>query len=199
MAAWLGAAALVLAAANGAITVKATGTSEVAPDGRINAVEWSDATRVQMGENVTLLIKANEEEIAIAVKSAARGPHYTDLYLTASDGQVWNLHAEQQTAERKLAGAAWTDTDPAFVPYNNASWRANVIEFKPGADPTAPIAKQVKTYDGQEFFITRSGFAGKTWRLRVELHDLAREKPDLVYPATSDRYDTNGWATINLP
>lgn len=199
MAAWLGAVALVLAAATGAVTVKPTGTSEIVPNGRIDSTEWSDATRVPMGEGVTLLIKANEEEIAIAVKSSARGPQYTDLYLTASDGQMWNLHAEQQTAERKLEGTTWTDTDPAFIPYNNANWRANVVEFKPGADATAPMAKQVKAYDGQEFFIKRSGFAGKQWRLRVELHDLAREKPDLVYPATSDRYDTTGWATINLP
>lgn len=200
MAAWLGAATLIIAAAaSGVVTVKPTGTSEIAPDGRINAIEWSDATRIPMGENVVILIKANDEEIAIAVKSAARGPSYTDLYLTASDGQVWNLHAEQQTAERKLEGTAWTEADPAFVPYNNASWRANVVEFKPNADSAAPLAKQVKAYDGQEFFITRSGFAGKQWRLRVELHDLAHEKPDLVYPAESTRYDTTGWATINLP
>src|SRR5262245_46226877 len=186
MGAWLSAIALVLAAASsGTVKVPATGTAEVVPDVHIGGAEWSDATKVSMGEGVTLFIKANEEEVAIAVKSAARGPHYADLYLTASDGQVWNLHAERETAERKLEGTTWTETDPASVPFNNANWRANVVEFKANADATTPMAKQVKPYDGQEFFITRSGFRGKEWHLRVELHDLAHEKPDLVYPATS--------------
>ncbi len=200
MGAWLGVISLIFAAAaSGALKVPATGTSEIVPDGRIASAEWSDAKRISLGEGVTLLIKANDETIAIAVKSAARGPQFTDLYLTGSDGQVWNLHAEKQTAERKLEGATWTDTDPAFVPYNNANWRANVIELKPNADATAPLAKQVKPYDGQEFLITRSQFTGKTWQLRVEVHDLAHEKPDLVYPATSDPHDPSGWTTVTLP
>src|SRR5690242_21927605 len=131
MGAWLSAVALIAAAtaASGAVKVPATGTSEIAPDGRIAAAEWADATKVTLGEGVTLLIKANDDQIAIAVKTAARGPQYTDLYLTASDGQVWNLHAEKMTAERKLEGTTWSDADPAFVPYNNANWRANVVEL----------------------------------------------------------------------
>lgn len=196
---WLSAVSIVAAAASGTVAVKPTGTSEIIPDGRIVSTEWADATRVSLGEGVTLLIKANEEEIAIAVKNAPRGPQFTDLYLTASDGQVWNLHAEKDTGERKLEATTWSDTEPALVPYNNANWRANVIELKPNADATQPLAKQVKPYDGQEFLITRSQFKGKTWQLRVEVRDLAHEKPDLVYPATSDRHDPTGWATITLP
>ena len=199
MGAWLSLISILVAAASGAVKVPATGTSEIAPDGRIASAEWSDATRVALGEGVTLLIKANDEQIAIAVRTSARGPQYTDLYLTAADGQVWNLHAEKQTSERKLTGETWTATDPAFVAYNNANWRANVVELKANADPTAPMAKQVKPYDGQEFLITRSQFAGKAWHLRVEVHDLAQEKPDLVYPAVSDGHDASTWATVTLP
>jgi hypothetical protein len=199
MGAWLSAIALIAAATTGAVKVPATGTFEIVPDGRIANAEWSDATRVSLGEGVTLLIKANEEQIAIAVKNAARGPQFSDLYLAAADGQVWNLHAEKSTAERRLEGTAWTAADPAFVPYNNANWQANVIELKPNADATAPLAKQVKPYDGQEFLISRSQFAGKQWHLRVEVHDLGQEKADLVYPATSDSHDAATWATIALP
>ncbi|MBI1213028.1 MAG: hypothetical protein GC190_16315 [Alphaproteobacteria bacterium] len=194
------AVALVLAAAaSGTVKVPATSTSEIVTDGRIFGTEWSDATRVSLGGGVALYIKANDDQIAIAVKNAARGPQYTDLYLAAADGQIWNLHAEKETSERKLIGASWTDADPAFVPYNNANWLANVIEFRHNADPTQPLAKQVKPYDGQEFLISRSQFSGKEWRLRVEVHDLAQEKPDLVYPADSDGHDAATWATIALP
>jgi hypothetical protein len=201
MGAWLSVIALIAAAAaaSGPVKVPATSTSEIAPDGRIAAAEWSDATKVTLGDGVTLLIKANDDQIAIAVKTAARGPEFTDLYVSAADGQIWNLHAEKQTSERKLTGAEWTATDPAFVPYNNANWQANVVELKPNADPTAPMAKQVKPYDGQEFLISRSQFKGKEWHLRVEVHDLAQEKPDLVYPATSDVHDATTWTTIALP
>src|SRR5690242_3357443 len=110
MGAWLSAVALIAAAtaASGAVKVPATGTSEIAPDGRIAAAEWADATKVTLGEGVTLLIKANDDQIAIAVKTAARGAEFTDLYVSAADGQIWNLHAEKQTSERKLTGAEWT-------------------------------------------------------------------------------------------
>ena len=200
MSAWLSVISMIVAAAaSGSVKVPATGTSEIVPDGRIAGAEWSDATRVSLGEGVTLVIKANDDQIAIAVKTAARGPEFTDLYVSAADGQIWNLHVEKETSERKLTGATWTATDPAFVPYNNANWQANVVELKSNADPSAPMAKQVKQYDGQEFLISRSQFAGKQWHLRVEVHDLAQEKPDLVYPATSDPHDTSGWATIALP
>jgi hypothetical protein len=197
---WLSAATLVLAAAaSGDVKVPATTTAEIVPDGRIGGPEWSDAKRIALGEGVAVLIKADEENVAIAVKNAARGPHYTDLFLTASDGTVWNLHADANVGERKLEGATWSDSEPAYVWHNNATWSANAVEMRANADPSAPLAKQVKPYDGQEFLIARSQFPGKTWRLRVEVRDLAHVKPDLVYPAASDRHDTASWTVIALP
>lgn len=197
---WLGAVSLILAAAaSGAVTVPPTTTSEIVPDGRIASAEWSDAKRMPMGDGVTVLIKADEENVAIAVSNSKRGSQYTDLFVTASDGTVWNLHADMNVGERKLEGAAWTDTEPAYVWHNNATWMANVVEARANADTTLPLAKQLKPYDGQEFLIARSQFPGSTWRLRVEVRDLAHEKPDLILPAASDRYDPSGWTTITLP
>jgi len=196
----LSALSLILAAvASGAVKVPATTTSEIVTDGRIAGAEWSDAKRITMGEGVTVLIKADAENVAIAVKNSPRGPQFTDLFLTAADGRVWNLHAGMNVGERKLDGMSWTDADPAYVWHNNATWTANVVELKANADATAPLAKQVKPYDGQEFLIARSQFPGSTWRLRVEVRDLAHEKPDLIYPAASDRYDPSGWTSITLP
>ena len=197
---WLSALAMILAAvASGTVKVPATTTSEIVTDGHIAGAEWSDAKRIAMGEGVTVMIKADGENVAIAVKNSPRGPQFTDLFVTAADGKVWNLHADMNVGERKLDGTTWTDTDPAYVWHNNANWTANVVERKANADATAPLAKQLKPYDGQEFLIARLQFPGSTWHLRVEVRDLAHEKPDLVLPATSDRYDPSGWATITLP
>jgi len=197
---WLTAASLALAAAvSGDLKVPATTTAEIVTDGHIAGAEWADAKRIAMGEGVTVLIKADEENVAIAIKSAPRGPHYTDLFVTASDGTVWNLHADTNVGERKLEGSAWSDSEPAYVWRNNATWTANAVELRANADPAAPLARQVKPYDGQEFLIARSQFPGKSWHLRVEVRDLAHEKPDLIYPATSDRHDPAGWTTIALP
>ena len=146
MSAWLSVISMIVAAAaSGSVKVPATGTSEIVPDGRIAGAEWSDATRVSLGEGVTLLIKANDDQIAIAVKTAARGPEFTDLYVSAADGQIWNLHVEKETSERKLTGATWTATDPAFVPYNNerrpvgTDGKAGETVRRPGV-PHQPLA-----------------------------------------------------------
>jgi hypothetical protein len=189
----------LIVAAIGALKVPATTTSEIVTDGHIASAEWSDAKRITMGEGVTVLIKADAENVAIAVRNSSRGPNYTDLFVSAADGKVWNLHADMNVGERKLDGTTWTDTDPAYVWHNNATWTANVVELRANADATAPLAKQLKPYDGQEFLIARSQFPGSTWHLRVEVRDLGHEKPDLVLPATSDRYDPSGWTTISLP
>ncbi len=197
---WLSVVSLSLAAAaNGSVKVPATTTSEIVADGHIAGAEWSDAKRISMGEGVTVLIKADGENVAIAIKNSPRGAQYTDLFLTAADGTVWNLHADMNVGERKLEGQTWSDSEPAYVWHNNATWSANVVQMRANADATAPMAKQVKPYDGQEFLIARSQFPGSTWHLRVEVRDLAHEKPDLVLPAASDRHDPSGWTTIALP
>jgi hypothetical protein len=200
MGALLSAVAIALAAtASGTVKIPATMTAEIATDGRIAGPEWSDAKRIDMGEGVSVLIKADTENVAIAVKNAARGPQYTDLFIADAKGQVWNLHASMNVGERKLEGSAWTDAEPAYVWRNNATWFANAVVKKDNADEAAPFVKQVKAFEGQEFLIARSQFPGNAWRLRIEVRDFAGGKPDLVYPATSDRYDTGGWTTITLP
>lgn len=192
--------AVLLFAAAGVLSVPLTTTADIVADGQIREPEWANARRIAMAEGVSVLVKADAQTVAIAVRNAPRGaPQYTDLFIVAEDGQVWNLHASMQLGERKLPGRAWTDDAPAFAWGNNVDWRANEVAVKPGADADAPFAAQVQPCDGQEFLIARRKLPGKRWGVRIEVRDFMNERPDLAHPEGSDRHDSGGWAAIALP
>jgi hypothetical protein len=179
------------------VHVPAMTTAEIILDGNIDRMEWASAAQVDLGRGVTLLLKADDEHVALALRSDGR--RYTDLYLALEGGAVINLHASMQTGERKLSGTAWTDTSPAWTWGNNARWQASIVKTRPNADENRPFAEQVAPFDGQEFLIERGVGRANVWTLRIEVRDFTGADTDVVWPAASQRFDTTGWATIMLP
>ena len=185
------------ALATAPVRVPASTTAEIIPDGKIDRMEWVHATQVDLGQGVTLRIKADFDHVALALQS--NGRRYTDVYLALGDGTVLNLHASMQTGERKLTGTAWTDTSPAWTWGNNTRWQASTVKPKPNADENRPFAEQVMPFDGQELLIERAMSRANTWTVRIEVRDFTGTDADAIWPATSSRFDTTGWATIVLP
>jgi len=179
------------------VQVPAMTTAEIILDGNIDRMEWLSAAQVDLGRGVTLLLKADAEHVALALRSS--GHRYTDLYLALEGGTVLNLHASMQTGERKLSGTAWTDTLPAWTWGNNARWQASTVKPRPNVGEDRPFAEQVAPFDGQEFLIERAVRRATKWTLRIEVRDFTGADADVVWPAASQRFDTTGWATIVLP
>jgi hypothetical protein len=186
-----------LAAGAPALAVPMATTAEVVLDGQIDGQEWASAARIDLERGVVLLVMADAQHLALAVKGG--GTRYTDLFVMHDEGTILNLHASMQTGQRKLSGTAWTDTEPPWGWGNNTKWRANTVAFRPGADPNAPFAKQIVPYDGQEFLIERGLNPGNKWVVRIEARDFTGTDADVVWPAESTRYDPNGWKVIALP
>lgn len=164
-------------------------------DGRIDAEEWAGAATRDLGEGVTLLVLNRPDGLYLATRSAARGPHYTDLYVAGADAEALNLHASMQTGERRLPAAGWSDAEPAFAWGRQAGWNANTVAERPQASAAASLAEQLQPYDGQEFRIAHERLPVQA-RWRVEVRDFEGKKPDLAWPPGSTRTDRSSWAPL---
>lgn len=194
-------AALIVASALAAqeqhvVRVPAATAAELVLDGKIRDLEWSQAARVDLGQGVALLVKADNEHVALALTS--RGKRYTDIFVAREGGATLNLHASMQTGERILTGAEWTDTTPPWTWNNNAQWRASVVKVRANADTAQPFARQVVPFDGQEFLIERA-LLPKRVVVRIEVRDFTGVDRDVVWPAASSRFDPSGWMKLVLP
>jgi hypothetical protein len=172
-------------------------TAEIHPDGKISGPEWSSAKRLELGSGVTVLALADAEFVALAVNS--RGFRYTDIFLARSDGKTLNLHASMQTGERLLTGTEWTDSEPAWQWGNNVRWQASTVKRRDGASTDDPFSKQVLPFDGQEFLLDRKMAANGVLVVRIEARDFMGEKPDVVHPEPSSRFDAGNWLKLVLP
>ncbi|MBP6010973.1 MAG: hypothetical protein KBA31_01995 [Alphaproteobacteria bacterium] len=178
------------------LRLPAATTAEILLDGKIEGPEWSSAERLNLGSGVTVYALADSEFVALAAHSS--GLRYADIFLARSDGKILNLHASMQTGERLLVGGNWTDTEPSWQWGNNTMWRASTVRRRDGVGNDEPFLKQMLPFDGQEFLLDRKMVKGDIF-IRIEVRDFTGEKPDVVHPESSSRFDSNGWLRLILP
>ncbi|MBA4135713.1 MAG: hypothetical protein C0518_00190 [Opitutus sp.] len=170
----------------------------MATDGRIAPGEWGNAN-VGVLPCGMLMLKQVGGRVWFAFVPDATHATCVDLFLQDASGVVHNLHASLQWGERVVAGSNWTDREPATRWGEPKHWSANRIAWAPGGREQSEATKQsFLPYEAHEFAIERAAFAGKEWRVRIELRDFAGKNPDVVFPAASTRYDASGWAVWRL-
>lgn len=156
-------------------------------DGKI-AAEWDDAISMKLSDLATLYVKQSEEYLWLALKlSAPDGA--VDLYLSPTDGAIYDLHSSAKLGERRLVDGAWPD----WRWWNNGGWVANVSRVD-------SFEKRTFLPTGvREFQIRKSRFLGSQWKIMVEL--LTPAEPEwraTPYPAACINSNTKGWIVLDL-
>jgi hypothetical protein len=167
-------------------------------DGRITDDEWHDAMTVTLEPTIRLHLKQFKGHVYLALKTERGSPVYVDLFIEDGDKRLHNLHASMQIGERLLTGSDWTDSSPPTNWGNHVDWIANEAKTDGQKDQRLPFVKQLFPYDGMEFQILSTKFVGRKWRLRIEVRDFAGQLPDKVFPAASDRRNTERWFVLDL-
>lgn len=167
-------------------------------DGKISADEWRGATVITAAPTAKLYLKQFRGHVFVGLKIERASPSYIDLFLLTGDNQLYNLHASMQIGEPLLAGDAWSDTSPPYRWGNHVDWTANEAKIDAEKDRNLPMAKRLFPYDGMEFQLRRARFAGKQWRIRIEVRDFSGQLPDTIFPAASERRETKRWAILSL-
>lgn len=164
-------------------------------DGIFSKAEWQDAASVKVNDSITLYLKQFRGHVFLGIKMDTAYPAYVDLFLLTGSNQLYDLHASMQIGERLLNGNAWTDREPAWRWGNHVGWIANEAKYDSTKDRSLPDKEKMFPYEGKEFQLLRSRFAGKQWRLRIEVRGSSDE---IVFPVDSERMSTARWLTLQL-
>lgn len=177
------------------ISEASSSSSPILIDGMFSKDEWQDARTVKVNDSVTLLFKQFKGHVFIGVKTDTPYPAYVDMFLQTENNELYNLHASMQIGERRLTGDSWTDREPAWRWGNHVGWIANESKYDQTKDRSLPDKEKVFPFEGREFQLLRSRFAGKIWKLRVEVRGSTE---DVVYPVNSQRTETASWLILRL-
>jgi len=160
-------------------------------DGKIGLEEWSDAAEVKIPGGARLYMKTSGGFVYVAVQFPAGRSGFTDVYIASEDGNIHDLHASAKLGERQLEGGQWP---PWSNWWNNQGWVANV--------------SQVESFEKKTFFpaavreyqIARSRFAGREWRLMLDMSMESQGGQYTVvrFPASGSDSNPEKWLRVQF-
>jgi len=180
----------VAAASN--LQIRAPHTSSIVMiDGVLSKGEWQDSTRIEVPGVAHVYIQRSTEFVYIAFEYTHSPSGIVDLYLSPTEGEIYDLHASAKLGERQLNPEGFPD----WAWWNNHDWTANVSRVDSFEKRTF-LPTRVREYQ-----IRRSRFPSKLWRLRFELTaigtDNQTESVTIFPPRTADK-SSAGWLLLSL-
>jgi hypothetical protein len=172
-------------------------------DGLFAPGEWDDALRVPIHERVELLLKTNSGHLFLGLKFEDGLGVIADLWMTADDKTVYQMHSSGQLGEGTLTLPSADERKETLIGYTK-DWDANEIksdskkkaEWQAAGRPREGYRQTLFPSDGKEFQIVLSKFSGR----RIKMRFLAGDPKGLIiYPAKSDVKSTEGWLELVLP
>lgn len=165
--------------------------SAVMIDGVLSTNEWQNAARVEVPGVANLYFQQSTEFVYIAVEYTSGPSGIVDLYLSPTEGEIYDLHASAKLGERQLHLNAYSD----WAWWNNRDWIANVSRVESFEKRTflpAPV---------HEYQIRRARFPSVTWRLRFELTTMTANsevQAITIFPQATTDKSTAGWLVLDL-
>jgi len=160
-------------------------------DGVLSPDEWQSAKMIDAAGVALLYFQQSADFVYIAVQYKTSPSGIVDLYLSPSEGEVYNLHASAKLGERKLQANGYSD----WSWWNNRDWTANVSRvhsFEARTFLPTPL---------REFQIRRARFPSVTWRLRFELTAMTTKNETQaisLFPRDTTDKATTGWLVLDL-
>ena len=176
-------------------------------DGIFAPGEWDDALRVPIHERVELFLKTNSSHLFLGLKFKDGLGVITDLWMTADDKTVFQMHSSGQLGEGVLTlpvpeakPKTITETTIGYT----KDWDANEIrsdskkkaEWQAAGRPAEGYRKVLFPSDGKEYQIVLSKFSSRRLKMRFLAGD---PKGLIIYPENSDLKSAEGWLELVLP
>jgi SnoaL-like domain len=195
------------AAAVSSLVVPEGNGKPVLLDGLFAPGEWDDALRVPIHERVEILLKTNSGHLFLGLKFKDGLGVITDLWMTADDKTVFQMHSSGQLGEGVLTlpvpeakPKTITETTIGYT----KDWDANEIrsdskkkaEWQAAGRPAEGYRKVLFPSDGKEYQIVLSKFSSRRLKMRFLAGD---PKGLIIYPENSDLKSAEGWLELVLP
>ncbi len=157
-------------------------------DGHIDKTEWADAAVIPLEDFARAYVKESDGFVWLGVELLKAKNGTVDLYLSAEDGTIYDLHASAKLGERKLHGALWPDK---WTWWNNEGWSANISRVDSWEKRT------FLDQPAREFQISRAKFPGKRWKLMFEIMTSAEPEWQMTrFPKNTANTGAKGWYEI---
>jgi SnoaL-like domain len=194
-------------AAPGSLVVPEDNGQPVLLDGLFAPGEWDDALRVPIHERVDLFLKTNSGHLFLGLKFKDGLGVITDLWMTADDKTVYQMHSSGQLGEGVLTLPV-RDANPKTLTETTIGytkdWDANEIrsdsqkkaEWQAAGRPAEGYRKILFPSDGKEYQIVLSKFSSRRLKMRFLAGD---PKGLIIYPEKTDLKSTEGWLELVLP
>lgn len=174
-------------------------TVTIIHDGKLTPEEWDGAAMLEFGPAFTTHWKQTKDDLFIGIRFKLAYAPFVDLYISPDEKRTYNLHASMQLGERELTHVEqWTDRTPPTHWGVTHRWMANAISVDKSAPRDASFKRRAVPYEGFEFRIGKSKFAGETWRLRIELRDMEKSAIPMAIPFGSKRYTPTTWLEVDM-
>jgi hypothetical protein len=172
-------------------------------DGLFSPGEWDDALKVPVHERVELLLKRNSGHLFLGLKFKDALGVIVDLWLTADDRTVFQMHSSGQLGEATLTLPAADEWPGTRIGYTK-DWDANEIKsdsrkkaaWQAAGRPAEGYRKTLLPSDGKEFQVLLSKFSSRRLKMRFRAGD---REGLIVYPGGTDLKGTDGWQEIAVP
>jgi hypothetical protein len=168
--------------------IKVPSGKSVLIDGKCREEEWKDAAQLSMSKDYRLFLKKTDDYVFVCVAPPAKSNLMADLYLSAADKKLYTLHASAKLGERALEGDKWKEWTNDWDWWNVDGWWANTLK------PDSFEKRSFLQSEAIEFQISRRRFAGKSWRVMV---DIISGGP-LIFPSNANNLKSNTWLELNL-
>jgi hypothetical protein len=187
----------------GGLTVPEGNGRPVLLDGLFAPGEWDDALKVPVHERVDLLFKRNSGHLFLGLKFKDALGVIVDLWLTADDKTVYQMHSSGQLGEGMLTLPAADEWPGTRIGYTR-DWDANEIKsdsqkkaaWQAAGRPAEGYRETLFPSDGKEFQILLAKFAARRLKMRFRAGD---REGLIVYPEGTDLKSTSGWQEIDVP
>jgi hypothetical protein len=171
-------------------------------DGLFAPGEWDDALKAPVHERVDLYLKTDSGHLFLGLKFKDPLGAIVDLWMTADDRTVCQMHSSGQLGEGTLTLPAATEWPETLLGYAK-DWDANEIksdskkkaEWQAAGRPDAGYRQALFPSDGKEFQIVLSKFAGSRLKMRVR---AGTREGLIVYPEKTDLKSTAGWQALDV-
>ena len=168
--------------------IKVPSGKPVLIDGKCKKEEWKGAARLPMSKDYRLFLKKTDDYVFVCVAPPTGSNLMADLYLSAADKKLYTLHASAKLGERALESDKWKEWTNDWDWWNVDGWWANTLK------PDSFEKRSFLPSQAIEFQISRRRFAGKRWRVMV---DIISNGP-LIFPSNANNLKSDTWLELNL-
>lgn len=172
-------------------------------DGIFRDDEWVDASKLEINDSITLLVKRNMGNVFLGIKAPTLLVPVIDLFISPDSVNVSQFHISAQLGERRLHTDSLDAEDPPFRWGSVDRWISNQMRWDEnelqrimaaeGLTRMQVFPRVAAEFEGAEMQFLSEKFASSQWFVRMEIKSAPDYSTPMVFPLNTEAKKITGW------